>query len=119
MASYDLPLQQGATYRVIFTWKDASDVPINLGGRTARMQLRKKAGGELLSDLSSSDPTAAARLIKTDATGEIEVYIGATVTATLPATGVYDLELHSDTDPNEVVRLVEGTFTCSRQVTLP
>lgn len=120
--SVDLVIRQGVTFRKEFVWQDANGVAINLSNWKARMQIRKKAGGDLLLDLRSdpADPAfrANAKLVITAATGTVAVYIGATVTAALASNGVYDLELASLTDPEEVERLVEGTVTLSKEVTV-
>lgn len=86
--------------------------PQNLTGYTARMTIRDRVGGTVLSTLTS-------------ATNEILIDTAAfTITLTLsPATtaaftwtkGVYDLELVSST--GRVTRILSGTVTLSKEVT--
>ena len=40
-AVYDITIEQGATFRLSLVWKDSSNVPVNLTGYTARMQVRR------------------------------------------------------------------------------
>ena len=47
-AKLNLTIEQGATYKKKFTWKDSAGVAIDLSGYSARMHIRKSK--------ASSDP---------------------------------------------------------------
>jgi hypothetical protein len=110
---YDITIEEGATFLLSCTWKDAAGDPIDLTGYSAAMQVRRyKTAADTLLDVSSS----GGEITLGDAAGTIEVAIPATETAALTGeVAVYDLEL---TDGSGVVtRLLEGDVTISREVT--
>lgn len=109
---YDLSIEQGATFRVVFEWRDSTNALIDTSGYTPHLQARTKPGGDLLLDLDTGNG------LTLDG-GVLSVRIGADVTATLTRGGVYDLELHGLADPTDVVRLAWGSVKLSKQVTLP
>lgn len=110
--TYDLLIEQGATFSQVITYKEAG-VAINLTGYTARMQVR--------STLESASPiieltTGNYGIILGGAAGTISIGMSATATAALTAgRGVYDLELVSGS--GIVTRLLQGVCTISRNVT--
>lgn len=107
---YDLVLYQGATFSRRFVWKDAEGVPFDLTGWTAHMQVRSSASSPaVVLDLSTDN----GRITITG--GEIALYVSAAETNDLRrGKFVYDLELTAD---DVVVRLLEGKFEISPQVT--
>ena len=109
-ANYDILIEQGATYRQDFVWKDSAGDPIDLSTYTARMQVRKLKTEELLLNLAEGTGITLGN------DGSIEVEVSATVTETLPVVcGRYDLELE---DSNGIVtRLLQGDVTISAEVT--
>ena len=112
-AKYNLEVEQGATFTLALAYKDANDVPINLTGYSARMQIRHKAGSaSALIDAT----TANGKIVLVAADGGITVTVPATDTDALTVTtGVYDLEIE---DASSVVtRLLQGTVAISKGVT--
>jgi hypothetical protein len=113
---YDLAIEQGATYSLTFEWRedDGSDPPsgplIDTAGYDARMQIKTRPGGEVLATIGEGTGL-------TVADGIITLRLGADVTALLPRSGAYDLELHSVTDPTEVIRLAQGLVVLDLEVT--
>lgn len=112
-ASYDLLIEQGATFIKDLVWKDSTGTAIDVTGYTARMQIRRnKSAVDVL--LTATTENGYITMGTTD--GAIDIEIPDTVTAALTATrGMYDLEVIS---PGGVVtRLIEGTVEISREVT--
>lgn len=109
-ATYDLLIEQGATFDQEFIWKDSTGTPIDLTGYTARMKIRQlKTDAEIISLTSSSGITIASG-------GSITILITATQTAALPTCrGRYDLELQDST--GVVTRLLQGDVEISAEVT--
>lgn len=118
VAKYDLVIQRGATFRRIFIWQTSAGVPQSLEGYKARSQIRNSVGGDVLVELTTENGRITLEPSGDTTTGEVHLYIGATVTADLVESGVWDLELYNPTDPDEVVRLVEGRVDISSQVTV-
>ena len=110
--TYDILIEQGATFSQVITYKEAG-VAINLTGYTARLQVRST----LESATSVVELTTAnSRIALGGAAGTITLTISATDTAALTAgRGVYDLELVSGS--GIVTRLLQGVATISRNVT--
>lgn len=110
--TYDITIEQGATFSRVFTWTaDGSNV--NLTGYTARMMVR-----------SDIEDTNALLTLTTEnggislggAAGTITVTISATATAALTrGSAVYDLELISGS--SVVTRLLKGVVSITREVT--
>jgi len=110
--TYDLTIEQGATFSLVITYKD-NGVAVNLTGYTARMQVRATLeSASTLVELT----TANSRIALGGTAGTITLTISATDTAALTAgRGVYDLELVSGS--GIVTRLLQGVATISRNVT--
>lgn len=113
-ARLNLPvIEKGATYRHTLTWADALNVPINLTGCTAKLQVRETIDSALiLLELS----TANTGLVITPLIGKIDFYISDEITTTLVGIGgVYDLEIYFAN--GDTTRLVEGKITFKPEVT--
>jgi hypothetical protein len=110
--TYDILIEQGATFSQLVTYKD-NGVAVNLTGYTARMQVRATLeSASTLVELT----TANSRIALGGTAGTITLTISATDTAGLTAgRGVYDLELVSGS--GIVTRLLQGVATISRNVT--
>jgi len=110
--TYDILIEQGATYSQVITYKD-NGVAVNLTGYTARMQVRATLeSASTLVELT----TANSRIALGGAAGTITLTIAAADTAALTSgRGVYDLELVSGS--GIVTRLLQGVATISRNVT--
>lgn len=112
-ATYNILIEQGATFQLHIVYKDSNDAPVNLTGYTARMQVRQKySDATALLTLT----TANGAITLGGALGTIDVVAAADLTDEITARcGVYDLELQS---PSGVVtRLIEGAVTISPEVT--
>lgn len=113
---YNFTIEQGATFRRIFTWflDDAMTTEQALAtGWTAALQIRD-ADGEVVVELSETDGITLGAI--TD--GSIECRIEKSDTLALAPTTrphVYDLLLDDGTD---ATRLVQGAVTVSPQVTV-
>jgi hypothetical protein len=112
--SYDITIEQGATFQLSITWKDADDNPIDLTGYTARMQVRRRHRAEDPALLSLTTENGAITL--GGAAGTISIVASATSTDDLPAKPcVYDIELIS---PGSIVyRVLEGAADVTPEVT--
>ena len=111
--SFDLTINQGATFELTVTWKDSAGTAINLTGYSARMQVRETYS----SSTSIVSLTSGAGITLGGAAGTIAIVVSATTTAALtaPFSGVYDLELVSA--GGVVTRLLQGAATVSPEVT--
>lgn len=118
---YDISLEQGATYRDSFTWRqeDGSVPPtgpiIDLTGATARMQIRPTVSdATILLDLTTVNGGLIIHpgLVSPN----LEIYITDVQTTGLTfTTAVYDLEV---VFPNgDVTRLLKGNVTLDPEVT--
>jgi hypothetical protein len=113
-----LLIEQGATFRKTFGYASATKpvvVPIDITGWTARMQMRKKITDTtpLLSLTHVS--TVDGQLLISGTAGTVQIYITDTATSALTGGGVFDVELISTT--TDVVRLIQGTYSVSPNVT--
>jgi hypothetical protein len=109
----DIIIEQGATFRYSLIWKDSDNLPIDITGYTARMQVRKSfnSNDPLLSLTTENGGIALGGIL-----GTIVVTATATLTAAIDVrAGVYDLELQSAS--GVVTRLVEGKVTINPEVT--
>ena len=108
---YNMVCPQGATFIKQITYS-ASDVPVNLSGFTARMQIREKhtSTATIISLTSPSNGIILGGVL-----GTINITISATATSALVAKEyVYDLEIITGTT---VTRLIEGKFIVTPEVT--
>ena len=110
--SYDLCVQQGATFRRVITWKQDGAL-VNLTGYTARMQIRATAeASTALIELTTEN----GRIALGGTAGTITLTISATDTAALTAgRAVYDLELVAAN--GTVTNLLGGVVTIPRNIT--
>ena len=112
-STYNINIDQGATYTLAISYKDSNNAAINLTNYTAAMQLRATYSS-VDAVLSLSSPSNG--IVITGATGLISITITDTQTAALSANSfVYDLEI---TSPSNVkTRLIQGSATISPEVT--
>lgn len=109
---YNATIDQGSIWNVTLVYKDSNDVPVNLTGYTAAMQLRQNYNSEL-ADLTLT--TSNGGITITGATGTIAISATAIQTGLLtPGFYVYDLELTSGAN---ISRLIQGQITVAEQVT--
>lgn len=109
----NLIINQGATFRYKFVWKDAKKRLIDVTGFTARMHIRPAVDSvTVLVTLN----TEVSGITLGGTAGTVSLYLSDEDTAAFTWTsGVYDLELVSPL--GEVFRLVGGTVTVSPEVT--
>lgn len=112
--TYDILIEQGATFRFPLVWKDPLGALYDLTGYTARMQVRKTA--------ATADPpmltltTENGGIVLGGAAGTITITASATATAALTGQqAVYDIELINPS--GEVDRLLMGAVEISPEVT--
>ena len=113
-AKLKLLIEQGATFRKLLTWKAGTpQVPVDLTGCTARMQLRTEIGASVpLVTLTTEN----GGIVLGGVAGTIELIITAASTAGFTwTTAVYDLEVVMAN--GDVRRLVYGPVTVSLEVT--
>lgn len=116
-----LSLEQGATYRIGFTWRNVGPLdtagnvtpgdPIDLSGCTARMQIRRSLRQPVLVYVQSGDG------ITIDGpNGYVLIELSDEKTDALDIKrGVYDLEVEFPS--GDVYRVLEGAITVDRNVT--
>jgi hypothetical protein len=108
---YNIVCPQGATFSKRLTWS-IDEVPINLAGYTARMQV--KESHKSLYDPAVNITTENGGILLDDE-GNIDLLISATATANIYAKDyVYDLELITG---STVYRVIEGKFIVTPEVT--
>ena len=108
-----LTINQGATFRFKFAWKDKNARAIDLTGFTARMQVRESviAPATLLSLTTENGGITLG-----GKTGIVSLYLNDTNTSSITWTkGVYDLELLAPS--GDVFRMVGGTVVVSPEIT--
>jgi hypothetical protein len=112
-AIYNFTINQGETFTKSFAWANASEVPYNLTGWTARLQARAfVSSSSTLFDSGGASPTTGLSVtIPTPTNGTVVVTMTAAMTSAIPCDGVYALELTSGS--GQVKRLIEGSFTIS------
>jgi|SRR5665213_3224727 len=103
---------QGAEFAASFTWTGGDGNPINLSSYTADMQVRKVAGGDIITELSTTNSK-----ITLSSEGVIALLIAYTETALFPAgTFVYDMRLVDGSGIPSVI--LRGSFVVTEAVTV-
>jgi hypothetical protein len=122
-ASYDLYIEQGATFRftMIYGYKDgtldsagnANVVAYDITGCAVRMQIRARRGGEVLISATTSN---GGIVITDPVNGKLQVTITDEATDSLTSTRAkYDLEISYPS--GDVYRIIEGKVTISPNIT--
>lgn len=128
----DITIEQGATFRMGFTWADGVDdgsgnivagTPKNLTGYIARMQIRKTQGSPALVDATSTNgkillgpPAGNDAGTPVLSNGRIVVKLSDEDTDLLNTKSAkYDLEVETAT--GEVYRLLKGAVTVDPNIT--
>lgn len=110
----NLTINQGATFRHKFAWKDKNGRPIDLTNFIARMQVRASASSPVvLLELTTENGGLALG----GKLGTIALYLTDNSTGLIIdwVRGVYDIELVSPA--GDVFRVVAGTAVVSPQIT--
>lgn len=106
-------VDQGATFTKIVDVTNEDGTPFDLTGFSASSQMRKSyftnTSHEITAEVEG-DPT----------NGQVKLTLLPSVTNSIRAGRyVYDLEVHNDSDPDVVIRVIEGIVTLTPQVTRP
>ena len=111
-AVFSLACEQGAIFEINMTSKEDDQVtPIPNTGSTSKMQVRDAAGA-LVIELNTSN----GRIVLGGKNGKIKLTIsGDDTSALVPGSYSYDLKLTSGA--NQPVRLLQGKFIVSAEVT--
>jgi len=110
--TYDITIEQGATFSRVLTYRDSTDALINLTGYTARLQMRESVDS---TTTFISLTTENGGITLGGALGTITLAITATASAAITVSqGVYDLELINGAT---ITRLVEGSVIINKEVT--
>lgn len=123
--TYNFVIKRGATKVFTVEYTNASGSVIPITNYNARMQMREEPEIAPILQLSSTGSTAnRSTLTVTAPSGSVRVYISAADTNALTADSyVYDLELYtsadpySQSDPEYVIRLLQGMITTTYNVT--
>lgn len=122
-ANVNFRLYPDATFQEVTKVLDADQLPVDLSGRTARMQIRRETGGPVLYTLTTENGG-----VTCNADGEVAIFIAAdathpTLTPTISPDGemwVYDLLLTNPAEsPAKVERLLQGMIVVLLGVTKP
>jgi len=109
----NLVINQLATFRYKFVWKDKSGRPIDLTGYSARMQVRADAASQVVLLELTTDNSG---VVLAGKTGVVSLYVSVQGTANLGwQKGVYDVKLTAPS--GEVFNLVAGTVSVSPSIT--
>lgn len=112
---YNIRCDQGSTFQRVITVTQPTSAgayaPVDLTGYSARMQVRKKFGGDVLIELTT-DPNGGISL--DEANGVVTVDMTAEQTADIDRSGVYDLELVVG---STVTKILRGRFILNHEVT--
>jgi hypothetical protein len=110
--NYDIICEQGATFRRIISVVNADDSLPDYSSSTARMQVRPSVeSATIILELNTENDGITLE------DNSLTLAISATDTAALPfGTYKYDLEIQTGV---EVIRLVQGSFRVSPEVTRP
>lgn len=111
----DLTIQQGATFREDYVWREgtpeAPGDPISLVGATLRMQIRKSQGGEVLLEATIGDGLSTGGI-----DGTIVLLLPPSKTNNLSVRSArYDLEATYSVD--DVHRVLEGRVIVKPNIT--
>lgn len=106
-AKYDFTIEQGVTFRKKVVWKDEAGNPVNLTGKTGRLEVRSREG-TLIKALTVAIVNAAQ--------GEFALSLTDAETKALDFdTAVYDFEISSAGEVEK--RLLQGIVTLDREAT--
>jgi hypothetical protein len=110
---YDITVQQGAKFELNVQARNDDGTVKDLTGYTGRMQVRATVDAVAILMEAS---TALSTIVIDGPNGTVAVTVPADVTGAMTWTsGVYDLEV--STGPTNVIRLVEGFASLSKEVT--
>jgi len=114
---YNFTIEQGATLKKQFTYKDSTGAIVDLTGYAARMQIRSSIGSsDKIADLNNTAGGLAILATTGSAvSGTIELHIHADSSSLYTFDqAVYDLEIQYG---DVVTRLLQGRIKLSKEVT--
>ena len=120
---YNFTIEQGATLKKQFTYKDSAGAVVDLNGYDARMQIRSAVGttGDPIDNLTYTATgrlSAGLNILPTtgsEASGTIELHIHHASSSLYTFDhAVYDLEIQKN---DTVTRLLQGRIKLSKEVT--
>jgi len=121
---YNFTIEQGATLKKQFTYKDSAGAEVDLNGYDVRMQIRPAIGAsDIIENLSytGSDATRTSRGLDilaatgSNVSGTIELHIHHSSSSLYTFDqAVYDLEIEKS---GIVTRLLQGRIKLSKEVT--
>ena len=116
--TFNFRIEQGTTYERVFRLRDSDGDPVDITGWGIRMDVRetRSKSATLVIELTENNGNIQ---ITDAANGEFVVALDSQETAGLePTKSAYDIELFdTSTSPATVIRLLQGTFTVSAEVT--
>lgn len=116
--TYNIVAEQGARCIRSIVYEDSAGVLVNLTDYTARMQVRVQVHST--TTLLALTSAVGGGITLGGAAGTIEISISATTMAATPAGPYwYDLELLPAGVEEDTLRLIEGRFTITREITRP
>ena len=112
---YNFEMNQGSDYTFPLRLQDSTGEAIQLGGYSARMQVRRTAGACTVVDELSSTSDDPRISIEADE-GRMLLRFPNSITEKYPvASLVYDVEIKSQS--GEITRILQGTINVSAEVT--
>lgn len=110
---YNITVYQGTTFQLSPVWK-VDNLPVNLTGYTADMQVRKFVDStSVLVELS----TANGRIVINGAIGQINLTLTASQTAALTPADSYIYDLNLTSPGGDVYKILQGSFILNASVT--
>ncbi len=112
---YNFEMNQGSDYTFPLRLQDSTGTAIQLGGYSARMQVRRTAGACALVDELASTGDEPRISIEAEE-GRMTLRFPNSITEKYPvASLVYDVEIKSQS--GEITRILQGTISVSAEVT--
>lgn len=112
----NLRIEKGASFSKSTIWQ-VDRVAVDISSYEARMQIRENIN-DVAFKLELTSLNGGIVLESGGTTGKIDISIGATGTGAMSfSDGVYDLELYSVSDPDDVIRAIEGGVEVVQAVT--
>ena len=107
----NLTIYKGASFQHRFLWVTPDEVPVNLTGYSARMQIREDYDSPVTLELTTENN----RLVVGNKNGNVDLLVTASETTALTIdNGIYDLEL---VNGEEVIKLALGKVKIVPEVT--
>ena len=108
---YNITVYKGTTFQLSPVWK-VDNLPVNLTGYTADMQVRQFTDSAILVELSTTN----GRIVITPALGQVALTLTAAQTAALTS-GNYQYDLNLTSPDGIVYKILQGAFVILDSVT--